>query len=112
MVAFDVYVLVNETFILARVCAGIDTGEFPKITYQVRLVKVAALRRDTGPIGLVYLPVDDGSRPLKSLHAAKQLWRDTYFRFKNLDKTSLAQAQIFCDFPDLCVRFPAEYIKS
>jgi hypothetical protein len=94
VVAFDVHMPVNKAVILSEVSRGADAGKLSKVTNQVRLVEVPAFHGDIGPIGRFLLLVDGRSRPLKSLHAAKQLGRHTYFRFEDLNKSALAETYL------------------
>ncbi len=83
----------------AQIIAWRQSAEFSKVIDKVGLIVVAAASRDLGPgqgAGLLNL-VD---RALKSKHAAKFLWCNSYLLGEDFDEPSPAETDLSSHFAD------------
>lgn len=103
MVGFDAHALLCKLLPPPHVLSRSEAGEGEEVTDHVRLIEVAALRRQRRP--------DGGSgaaqKPegvLKSTDAGKELRPHTNFRGEDIDESPLAEAHLACDLARSRVR--------
>ena len=64
---------------------------------KMRLIEISALQGKLHPVN-VLIHSNRGQYFLKALNAAKYLWRESSFLFKNLDKSARTEANLVGNF--------------
>src|SRR5262249_45665278 len=89
VLAFDVYVGFDKTFVPIHVIGRAKTRELEKFAYKMGLIAVSEINGKVRPIdrGIV---LDESPGLLKPLNPAEQFRRYAHFRLENLNEPTLA----------------------
>ena len=89
VLAFDVYVWFDKSFVAIYVIGRAKTRELQKFVYKMGLIEVSQINGKVRPIdrGIV---LDESPGLLKPLNPAEQFRRHAHFRLENLNEPTLA----------------------
>ena len=91
MVGFGAHTLPDEVAMAVQVLDRREAGKDFKVSYEVRLVSVSAVRRKYRPVDAHRIAADPEQRVLESPDTAEEFWPHRNFGLEQLDEPTFTE---------------------